>query len=65
MTFDTIGSSFDTLLAVYTGTAVNALTTVASNDDIDTSGHNYQSRVTFTAVAWPASASSIALSTTS
>ncbi|MDD2600353.1 MAG: M12 family metallo-peptidase [Kiritimatiellae bacterium] len=31
--FDTIGSSFDTVLATYTGTAVGALTPVASNDD--------------------------------
>ncbi len=47
-TFDTIGSSFDTLLAVYTGTSVGALTEVASNDDTRT---NSQSRVSFTAVA--------------
>jgi hypothetical protein len=31
-------SGFDTLLAVYTGTAVNALTLVGSNDDCDTAG---------------------------
>src|SRR6266851_1725342 len=31
---DTVGSSFDTLLAVYTGTSVSALTAVASNDDL-------------------------------
>ncbi|MFM8563112.1 MAG: S8 family serine peptidase [Acidimicrobiia bacterium] len=31
---DTSGSSFDTVLAVYTGSSLNALTTVASNDDI-------------------------------
>jgi hypothetical protein len=30
---DTCDSSFDTLLAVYTGSAVNALTQVAANDD--------------------------------
>jgi Ca2+-binding RTX toxin-like protein len=30
----TTASDFDTLLAVYTGTAVNALTPVASNDDL-------------------------------
>jgi hypothetical protein len=30
---DTIGSAFNTLLAVYTGSAVNSLTPVASNDD--------------------------------
>ena len=46
---DTIGSSFDTLLGVYTGTAVNALATIASNNDI--SGQIMQSRVTFNAVA--------------
>ena len=47
VTIDTIGSAFDTLLAVYTGTAVNALTAKASNDD---SG-GVQSKVTFTATA--------------
>ena len=31
--FDTCGSEFDTLLAVYTGAALGALTTVAENDD--------------------------------
>jgi len=31
----TAGTSFDTLLAAYTGTAVNALTLVASNDDVE------------------------------
>jgi hypothetical protein len=33
-TFDTVGSSFDTLLAVYTGSAVSSLTLVAADDDI-------------------------------
>ena len=47
VTFDTEGSDFDTLLAVYTGGSVGALTLVASNDDIDTG--NRQSEVTFTA----------------
>ncbi|HEV7406592.1 MAG TPA: IPT/TIG domain-containing protein [Chthoniobacteraceae bacterium] len=32
-TFDTSGSSFDTLLGIYTGAAVDSLTEVASNDD--------------------------------
>jgi len=32
-TISTAGSSFDTLLGVYTGTSVSALTEVASNDD--------------------------------
>ena len=45
--FDTRGSSFDTLLAVYTGTRVDSLTRVASNDDIG--GGVRQSQVTFTA----------------
>ena len=31
--FDTFPSTFDTLLAVYTGSGVDALTEVASNDD--------------------------------
>ncbi|MGI8809038.1 MAG: Calx-beta domain-containing protein [Acidimicrobiales bacterium] len=44
VSFDTVGSNFDTLLAVYTGTAVNALTAVASNDD---TGGGLQSKVTF------------------
>jgi hypothetical protein len=45
---DTIGSGFDTLLAVYTGSNVAALTAVASNDDFAGPG---ASRVTFPAVA--------------
>lgn len=48
-TITTVGSSFDTLLAVYTGTAVASLTAVTSNDDISTS--TLQSSVTFTATA--------------
>jgi len=32
-TISTAGSSYDTILAVYTGTSVNALSPVASNDD--------------------------------
>jgi hypothetical protein len=50
VTLDTLGSSFDTLLAVYTGNAVNALTVVAQNDDIQ-ANVNLQSRVNFTAIA--------------
>ena len=45
---DTIGSSFDTIMGVYTGSSVSALTTVASDDD---NGGNYTSKVTFNAVA--------------
>jgi len=47
--FDTRGSSYDTTLGVYTGTAVNALTVVGSNDDAD--DLNIYSRVVFEAVA--------------
>ena len=45
VTFDTEGSDFDTLLAVYTGGSVGALSLVASDDD--TIGR--QSEVSFTA----------------
>jgi Zn-dependent metalloprotease len=45
---DTIGSSFDTLLGVYTGSSVSSLTTVASDDD---GGGGFTSKVTFNAVA--------------
>jgi hypothetical protein len=45
---DTAGSSFDTLLAVYTGTSVAALSLVASNDD---SGIGVTSQLTFNATA--------------
>ena len=48
---NTLGSSFDTLLAVYTGTGVNALLLVASNDDINTAGQVFESSVNFNAVA--------------
>src|SRR5262249_29149820 len=51
-TIDTFGSNFDTLLAVYTGNAVNALTAIASNDD---TSPGTQSRVQFSAVAAPPS----------
>ena len=49
VTIDTVGSSFDTIMGVYTGTAVNALTTVASNDDI--ASGTTASRVTFNVAA--------------
>ena len=45
-TFDTFGSNFDTLLAVYTGNVVSALTVVASSDN---AGSSPQSRITFDA----------------
>ncbi|HYU98536.1 MAG TPA: NF038122 family metalloprotease [Pyrinomonadaceae bacterium] len=54
-TFDTNGSSFDTILAAYTGSAVNALTVLASNDDIsplnDPPPRNIQSLITFSVTA--------------
>jgi len=34
LTIDTVGSSIDTLMSLYTGTAVDALTDVIGNDDI-------------------------------
>jgi hypothetical protein len=46
VTIDTFGSSFDTLLAVYRGTSVLSLTSVASDDDW---GGLSASRVSFSA----------------
>src|SRR5437588_11088673 len=48
-TIKTAGSSFDTLLGVYRGTSVSALTLVAANDDVSTGVGT--SQVTFTAVS--------------
>jgi hypothetical protein len=45
--FDTVGSRFDTVLAVYTGVLVSTLTPVASDDD---GGLNGTSRLSFNAV---------------
>jgi hypothetical protein len=52
-TFDTNGSNFDTILAAYTGSAVNALALLASNDDIATFDDppNVQSLITFSVTA--------------
>ena len=50
VTIDTKGSYADTTLAVYTGTALSALATIASNDDIK-SGVIQASTVTFSATA--------------
>ncbi len=47
-TIDTEGSSFNTLLGVWSGPAVNQLTLVASSDDFE---GNQWSKVTFNAVA--------------
>jgi hypothetical protein len=44
-------SDFDTVLGVYTGASVNALTAIVKNDDIDSPGGVVASTVTFNAVA--------------
>ncbi len=49
VTFSTTNSQFDTILGVYTGASVSALSLVAENDDINLG--RYQSSVTFQAVA--------------
>ena len=49
VTLNTIGSSYDTILAVYTGNSVNGLTLVTNNDDI--ASGNTASSVTFPANA--------------
>jgi hypothetical protein len=46
LTLTTLGSSFDTILAVYTGTAVSNLTFVAGNDEDALNKFGYTSRVT-------------------
>ena len=48
VTISTIGSNFNTILSVYTGTSVSALTRIANDND---SGGNTTSRVSFSAVA--------------
>jgi Ca2+-binding RTX toxin-like protein len=47
ITIDTIGSNFDTTLGVYTGSAVNSLSTIVGNDD----SIGLISQVNFTATA--------------
>jgi len=49
VTFDTSGSGFDTLLAIYTGPDLSSLTVVTNNDDI-AGATNRMSRLTFTPV---------------
>lgn len=49
VTFDTLGSAFDTVLAVYAGASVDSLIVVTNNDDI-AGATNRLSRVTFTPV---------------
>ena len=48
LTVRTLGSAFDTLLAVYTGDQVGALTEIASNDDAP-SARGFTSELTFSA----------------
>lgn len=50
-TFDTLGSSFDTLLAVYQGNSLAGLTEVARGDDISLARGIYTSRAIFSALA--------------
>jgi hypothetical protein len=49
-TFDTVGSTFDTLLAAYTGGTVSALSALTSNDDIQ-DGVIRASRISFPVTA--------------
>jgi len=51
ITISTEGSSFDTLLAVYTGSAVSNLSLVASNDDVNAAIGIRTSEVIFNATA--------------
>ena len=50
VTFKTEGSTYDTLLAVYTGNSVSGLTAIGKNDDVDL-GNILHSQVQFTATA--------------
>ncbi len=50
-TVDTCGSDFDTVLSVYTGSSLTALTQKASNDDALSSGCYAQSEITLAANA--------------
>ena len=47
-TFDTIGTGFDTVLGVYTGTSVSSLIEIKSDDD---GGGNHTSKLSFEAVS--------------
>lgn len=51
VTIDLRGSYFDTTLGVYTGTSINSLAAIASNDDLSASPHIQASSVTFNAAA--------------
>jgi hypothetical protein len=47
----TLGSNYDTELAVYTGNSVGGLTAIVKNDDVNTAGGIITSTVTFNATA--------------
>jgi len=47
----TQGSDYDTTLGVFTGSSVNALTSIVQNDDESTLGGVYSSKASFTAIA--------------
>lgn len=51
VTISTAGSSFDTLLGLYTGSSVSALTTVASNDDESRAAAIYTSKLVVNVLA--------------
>ncbi len=52
VTFDLIGSTFDTIMAAYRGSALGGLTQLASDDDSATvSPYPFDSQITFTALA--------------
>lgn len=48
-TIETVGSSYDTVVAAFTGSSLGSIASVACNDDI--ASGNYQSRISFSASA--------------
>ena len=51
VTFDTCGSGYDSTMAAYTGSAVNALTSKAANDDNGATGCDQESKISFNVTA--------------
>ncbi|HEX7998761.1 MAG TPA: NF038122 family metalloprotease [Pyrinomonadaceae bacterium] len=47
VTFTTVGSNFDTLLAAFTGTALTNLSSLAANDDVNEQAGDLSSSITF------------------
>jgi hypothetical protein len=47
VTFNTVGSNFDTTISAYTGAGVTALSFMAANDDINTEAGNVASSIQF------------------